>query len=136
MKSAGACPSDLSKDPCVPIANEYSPKPLCASNGRTYATLREIRCLKKTKPMLKVQHQGACTVQDIEKMVGHNEVCKAAINTYKVKPICGSDNVTYNDAFTVLCSAKNTPKDASKSKTNFFKCQQLPFYKKYSTFFF
>jgi Kazal-type serine protease inhibitor domain len=119
MKSAGVCPSSLSNDPCVPIENEYSPKPLCASNGRTYATLREIRCLKKTKPTLKVMHQGACTVQDVDKIVGHTEVCKAAINTYKVKPICGSDNVTYSDAYAALCSAKNTPKDKTKSKDTY-----------------
>jgi hypothetical protein len=80
--------------------------------------LREIRCLRKTDPSVTVLHSGACTVQDVEKIVGVKDVCKEAINTYKVETFCSSDNVTYNDAFAVLCSAKNSPRADSKTVLN------------------
>ena len=113
----------------MPI-DEYNPSPLCASNGHTFASLREIRCLKKTNPAISVLHYGACTVQDVEMIVGQTEVCKFAINTFKVKPICSSDNVTYTGAFAILCSAKNTPKDKSKYTIIFLKFQRCLQYSK------
>jgi Kazal-type serine protease inhibitor domain len=88
---------------------------MCASNGRTYPTVREVRCLKESNLALEVLHEGACTVQEVEKIIGLDDVCKMAMHTFESNPLCGSDNVTYSNAYTFLCAAKSSPKDKSTS---------------------
>jgi Kazal-type serine protease inhibitor domain len=78
-----------------------------------------VRCLKAANPALEVLHDGACTVQEVEKIVGLDDVCRMAMHRYEWNPICGADNVTYTNAYTFLCAAKKTPED--KSKTTIFR---------------
>jgi Kazal-type serine protease inhibitor domain len=103
------------------LYDDFSFGTVCASNGRSYTRTREIRCLKESNPALEVLHDGACTVQEVEKIIGLDDVCKMAMHTFESNPLCGSDNVTYSNAYTFLCAAKSSPKDKStKLKAQFF----------------
>jgi Kazal-type serine protease inhibitor domain len=115
LQHIGACKRNQATNPCHQ-GSVY--KPACASNGRTYASAQHVRCLKAANPALEVLHDGACTVQEVEKIVGLDDVCRMAMHRYEWNPICGADNVTYTNAYTFLCAAKQTPED--KSKTNIF----------------
>jgi len=115
LQHIGACKRNQATNPCHQ-GSVYNPA--CASNGRTYASAQHVRCLKAANPALEVLHDGACTVQEVEKIVGLDDVCRMAMHRYEWNPICGADNVTYTNAYTFLCAAKKTPED--KSKTYFF----------------
>jgi len=113
LKNVGKCTNDPQKYPC--LHDDFSFGTVCASNGRTYTKAREVRCLKESNPALEVLHEGACSVQEVEKIIGLDDVCKMAMHTFESNPLCGSDNVTYSNAYTFLCAAKSSPKDKSKT---------------------
>jgi Kazal-type serine protease inhibitor domain len=118
LQHIGACKRNQATNPCHQ-GSVYNPA--CASNGRTYASAQHVRCLKAANPALEVLHDGACTVQEVEKIVGLDDVCRMAMHRYEWNPICGADNVTYTNAYTFLCAAKKAPED--KSKTNISETQ-------------
>jgi Kazal-type serine protease inhibitor domain len=93
---------------------------VCASNGRTYERQREVRCLKKTNASLAILHEGACSVQEVQDIVGLDDVCTVATQTNLEIPICGSNNVTYTDAFAFLCASKSSPDNNSKCLSYIF----------------
>jgi hypothetical protein len=113
----GKCENFQQNDPCVLYDytdQSWSYRPVCASNGQTYDKPRKVRCLKRSNPTLEILHDGACTVQEVERIVGLNDVCKVAVNmTDELNHLCGSDNVTYTNAYAFLCASKSSPKDNS-----------------------
>jgi Kazal-type serine protease inhibitor domain len=117
VKHVGKCENFQVNDPCVlndSTDQSSTYRPVCASNGHTYDKLRKVRCLKKTKPALEILHDGACTVPEVERIIGLNDVCKVAMDmTNELNHICGSDNVTYTNSYAFLCASKSSPKNKS-----------------------
>jgi len=121
LSYVGRCQNFQQYDPCAPYFDPFSYlySEVCASNGRNYEGSRDVACLKKTDPALGILHEGACTVEEVERTVGLNDVCKVATNmTRWSNHLCGSDNVTYNNVYDFLCAAKSSPEDNSKNFAN------------------
>jgi Kazal-type serine protease inhibitor domain len=130
----GKCQNFQRYDPCEryfdPDSHLYNS--VCASNGQTYQGSRDVACLKKTDPAIGILHEGACTVEEVERTIGLNDVCKVATNmTRWSSHLCGSDNVTYDNAYDFLCAAKSRLEDNSTQFANLSLIYHAPFKQSY-----
>ncbi|XP_059471785.1 serine protease inhibitor dipetalogastin-like [Neocloeon triangulifer] len=108
----GQCKRHQNTNPCH-VTNTFTPA--CASNGRTYSSAQHIRCLKQVNGELKVLHDGACTIAEVEKIIGPDDVCRMAKNRHEWSPVCGTDKVTYVNVYRYLCTKMEKGEDLQVS---------------------
>ncbi|KAK0081036.1 hypothetical protein PV325_012910 [Microctonus aethiopoides] len=117
----GSCSDDKDENPCIKHGFEYTEvNPVCANNGFTYQNLQQVKCLKKNNPRLRVAFDGNCRVPTVVKYLDpsfertlkfRSETiqffCEMSRNRFELNPICGTDNVTYDNPFAFLCKRGN-----------------------------
>ncbi|XP_075980391.1 serine protease inhibitor dipetalogastin-like [Anticarsia gemmatalis] len=75
--------------------------PVCGSDGRTYPNTCHLSCKYSNDRTLRVAYEGEC-----KSNIPHPNICSCSDED---KPVCGSDNVTYqNDCYLNCATAKDS----------------------------
>ncbi|KAJ8668631.1 hypothetical protein QAD02_010294, partial [Eretmocerus hayati] len=117
-ESAGSTQSEKQGDCGIlcPITADISP--VCGSDGITYENPSALKCAQKCKPELQQAHGGPCqrnvTTKDSTSagitLSEQLEVCGIlCIITHELRPVCGSDGITYNNPSILRCAQKCKP---------------------------
>ncbi|KAK0167168.1 hypothetical protein PV327_004601 [Microctonus hyperodae] len=120
----GSCHNDSDEISCTQnVLRQGGFNPVCASNGLTYQNIAEVKCLKKYNPELRVLYDGKCRIftaarkvqSDIDETKAFRPenikyVCQVSKILFDPNPICGTDNITYENPFKFFCKIWNTEK--------------------------
>ncbi|XP_017782638.1 PREDICTED: ovomucoid-like [Nicrophorus vespilloides] len=85
-------------EPCV-CTFDY--RPVCGSDGRTYGNLCGLKCEQRTDATLTLAYHGECKAV-VEKR--SEELC---VCTDDLRPVCGTDAVTYDNQCLLGCARRN-----------------------------
>ncbi|PSN58493.1 hypothetical protein C0J52_00813 [Blattella germanica] len=91
----------------VPQFDESISNGLCGSDGVTYLTAQQFKCVRNEKKDLKLLHDGACKISEIPKDITPQVACEIENKYPVVAPVCGSDGNTYMSIFSLWCQSAN-----------------------------
>lgn len=98
-------------------------RPLCASDGVTYANECEFHCEAVRNAALEISHFGECAegpAAKIDVTIGNDDEEDDCFCTREYNPVCGSDDKTYGNECLLECEVK---KDAELRLARYGTCE-------------
>ncbi|XP_069671337.1 serine protease inhibitor dipetalogastin-like [Periplaneta americana] len=80
---------------------------LCASDGITYLTAQQFKCVRNKNKGLTLRHDGPCKLSEVPKNISPEEACEIESKYPVVAPVCGNDGNSYMSIFSLLCRSSN-----------------------------
>ncbi|KAJ4442887.1 hypothetical protein ANN_04480, partial [Periplaneta americana] len=91
----------------VPKFDESISNGLCASDGITYLTAQQFKCVRNKNKGLTLRHDGPCKLSEVPKNISPEEACEIESKYPVVAPVCGNDGNSYMSIFSLLCRSSN-----------------------------
>ncbi|KAJ9594190.1 hypothetical protein L9F63_014350 [Diploptera punctata] len=91
----------------VPQFDESISNGLCGSDGITYLTAQQFKCVRETKQDLKLLHDGPCKESELPDDITPEQACDIEAKFPVLAPVCGSNNITYMSIYTLRCMTPN-----------------------------